>query len=153
MIGARTINYLLEKSRIVGPAEFERNYHIFYQFLLSADEETKAKFKLRPAEEYHYLSTSGCTEVKSINDKKDWEEFRSSAKIIGVKDEELEQMLFLLAGILAVGNTEFEGTDQSAVKDETGTCLTGWRPWHDLGPIFFLHFSQHTYQFHQNAPV
>jgi myosin protein heavy chain len=37
ILGARVKNYLLEKSRIVGPAANERNYHAFYQLLRGAD--------------------------------------------------------------------------------------------------------------------
>ena len=38
ILGARVKNYLLEKSRIVGPAAGERNYHAFYQLLRGADD-------------------------------------------------------------------------------------------------------------------
>ncbi len=31
LLGARARTYLLEKSRVVGLAEAERNYHVFYQ--------------------------------------------------------------------------------------------------------------------------
>ena len=39
ILGARVKNYLLEKSRVVGPAPGERNYHVFYHLLRGADEE------------------------------------------------------------------------------------------------------------------
>ena len=55
--------YLLNNSWIVKQNEFERNYHIFYQFLLSADAETKAKYKLLSPADYSYLNTSGCIEA------------------------------------------------------------------------------------------
>jgi len=38
ILGAETKNYLLEKSRVVGPASGERNYHVFYHILKGADE-------------------------------------------------------------------------------------------------------------------
>ncbi|CAH8524488.1 unnamed protein product [Heterobilharzia americana] len=55
IIGAKITNFLLEKSRIVGQPEKERNYHVFYELLSSLDNESKAKHHLKSVEDYQYL--------------------------------------------------------------------------------------------------
>lgn len=40
-VGAQITNYLLEKGRVVGQVENERNFHIFYQFTKAASNEQR----------------------------------------------------------------------------------------------------------------
>ena len=46
ILGARVKNYLLEKSRVVGPAAGERNYHVFYHILRGASMELLKQLEL-----------------------------------------------------------------------------------------------------------
>jgi myosin-1 len=45
-VGAQITNYLLEKGRVVGQLEGERNFHIFYQFTKAATDEQRGKLEL-----------------------------------------------------------------------------------------------------------
>ena len=42
-VGAQITNYLLEKGRVVGQIEKERNFHIFYQFTKAASDDQRGE--------------------------------------------------------------------------------------------------------------
>lgn len=66
--GARVLNYLLEKSRIVIQQQDERNYHIFYQLCTGRsllDCQLQKKLSLDDPECFYYLSR--CTYVPGNN--------------------------------------------------------------------------------------
>lgn len=42
-VGAQITNYLLEKGRVVGQIENERNFHIFYQFTKAASDDQRGE--------------------------------------------------------------------------------------------------------------
>lgn len=89
-VGAQITNYLLEKGRVVGQVENERNFHIFYQFTKGASGEQRGEhflrddifysancpnaedFGLQGPEAYAYTSMSNCLEVQDIDDVKDY---------------------------------------------------------------------------------
>ena len=56
IVGAKTTEYLLEKSRIVGQAKGERNYHVFYQLLQGLPPEERDAYGLTKVEDYQYLN-------------------------------------------------------------------------------------------------
>ena len=56
IVGAKTSDFLLEKSRIVTQAPDERNYHIFYEMLQGLGDQQMKKYGLQAAEKYFYLN-------------------------------------------------------------------------------------------------
>ena len=60
--GAKTTDYLLEKSRIVTHASDERNYHVFYELLKGLRPEEKEKYGLQTPDKYFYLNQA-CPDV------------------------------------------------------------------------------------------
>ncbi|KAF4324271.1 hypothetical protein BBO99_00000915 [Phytophthora kernoviae] len=105
--GATTSHFLLEKSRIVGSAESERNYHIFYQLCAGLPAEEKAALKLKPASEFCFLNQGNCIQVPEINDKKDFKELVEAMGTVGIEPELQKTIFCLVACVLHLGNVEF----------------------------------------------
>ncbi|KIK70640.1 hypothetical protein GYMLUDRAFT_65857 [Collybiopsis luxurians FD-317 M1] len=99
-VGAQITNYLLEKGRVVGQVENERNFHIFYQFTKAASDEQREMFGLQGPEAYAYTSLSNCLDVQDVDDTKD---FRDT----------ISEIFRMLAAILWLGNVQF-------VEDDSG---------------------------------
>ncbi|PPQ69790.1 hypothetical protein CVT26_014178 [Gymnopilus dilepis] len=113
-VGAQITNYLLEKGRVVGQVENERNFHIFYQFTKAA----KA-FGLQGPEAYAYTSMSNCLSVSDIDDTKDFHDTIKAMQVIGLSPEEQNEIFKMLAIILWLGNVQFDENDEgnSAISD------------------------------------
>ncbi|CAG8548975.1 7493_t:CDS:10 [Paraglomus occultum] len=123
-VGAKITNYLLEKGRVVGQIENERNFHIFYQFTKAASPEYQEKFGIQGPESYLYTNGSGCLDVHGIDDVNDFSETLDAMNIIGLSQEEQDGIFAMLAIILWLGNVQFaEGEDQNSavIVDENVT--------------------------------
>ncbi|KAI8636235.1 P-loop containing nucleoside triphosphate hydrolase protein [Parasitella parasitica] len=111
-VGAFITNYLLEKNRVVGQIENERNFHIFYQLTKSAPAEYKERYGLQGPESFLYTSRSNCLDVEDINDMNDFQDTLKAMDVIGLQQAEIDDIFKMLSVILWLGNVVFAEDDQ-----------------------------------------
>ncbi|XP_073761344.1 unconventional myosin-VI isoform X9 [Callorhinus ursinus] len=134
VVGGFVSHYLLEKSRICVQGKEERNYHIFYRLCAGASEDTREKLHLSSPDNFRYLNR-GCTRYfanketdkqilqnrKSpeylkagslkdplLDDHGDFIRMCTAMKKIGLDDEEKLDLFRVVAGVLHLGNIDFE---------------------------------------------
>ncbi|KAM6498673.1 microfilament motor [Amanita muscaria] len=127
-VGARITNYLLEKGRVVGQIENERNFHIFYQFTKGASDDYRETFGLQGPESYAYTSMSNCLEVQDVDDVKEFHDTIKAMQVIGLTEHEQTEIFRMLATILWLGNVQFEEMDDgnSRVADTNVTDFVAY---------------------------
>lgn len=108
--GAKIEQYLLEKSRIVSQSPNERNYHIFYCLLAGLSTEEKRKLDLGQASDYKYLTGGGCITCEGRDDIAEFADIRSAMKVLLFSDQEIWEILRLLAALLHCGNIKYKAT-------------------------------------------
>uniref|UniRef100_A0A8C6GN65 Unconventional myosin-VI n=1 Tax=Mus spicilegus TaxID=10103 RepID=A0A8C6GN65_MUSSI len=134
VVGGFVSHYLLEKSRICVQGKEERNYHIFYRLCAGASEDIREKLHLSSPDNFRYLNR-GCTRffanketdkqilqnrkspeyVKAgslkdplLDDHGDFIRMCTAMKKIGLDDEEKLDLFRVVAGVLHLGNIDFE---------------------------------------------
>ncbi|RXM27892.1 Unconventional myosin-X [Acipenser ruthenus] len=63
--------------------------------------------QLNFSENYYYLKQSGCTADKTINDVETFQDVMTAMKVMQFSNEDIHEILRLLAGVLHLGNIEF----------------------------------------------
>ncbi|XP_018120971.1 unconventional myosin-VI isoform X2 [Xenopus laevis] len=134
VVGGFVSHYLLEKSRICVQGQDERNYHIFYRLCAGAPEDIRQKLFLCSPDTFRYLNR-GCTRyfaskdtdkqilqnrkspeyVKHgalkdplLDDHGDFNRMCVAMKKIGLDDTEKLDLFRVVAGVLHLGNIDFE---------------------------------------------
>ncbi|XP_056283445.1 myosin VIa isoform X3 [Pseudoliparis swirei] len=134
VVGGFVSHYLLEKSRICRQSKEERNYHIFYRLSAGASEDMRQQLHLSSPDTFRYLNR-GCTRFfaskdtdqqvlqnrKSsehmkagplkdplLDDHGDFNRMSVAMKKIGLDDTEKLDLFRVVAGVLHLGNIDFE---------------------------------------------
>ncbi|OWZ23109.1 Myosin [Phytophthora megakarya] len=108
LVGCLCETYLLEKSRVVGQTEGERNYHIFYQiFRLPEDRKTELKLS-GDVTSYKYVTEGADAELTGIDDVQCLKETQDALDTIGISKDEQNAIFEIVAAILNIGEVEFE---------------------------------------------
>ncbi|KAK5614658.1 Unconventional myosin-X [Crenichthys baileyi] len=105
--GGRIVDCILSENRVVRQNPGERNYHIFYAILAGTNNQQREAFGLTHPESYHYLRQSHCIADKTINDKGTFQDVLNAMQTMQFTEENISEILRLLAGILHAGNIEF----------------------------------------------
>ncbi|XP_071377292.1 unconventional myosin-X-like, partial [Centroberyx affinis] len=122
--GGKIVDYLLEKNRVVRQNPGERNYHIFYALLEGTNTQQKEAFGLSHADSYYYLKQSGCVADKTINDQETFQDVLNAMRTMQFTEENIGEILRLLAGILHAGNIEFMTAGGAQVSSKSALGRT-----------------------------
>ncbi|CAI2359384.1 unnamed protein product [Moneuplotes crassus] len=124
ILGAETLNYLLEKSRVCKQSSEERNYHIFYHLIKGADLEMLKQLRLTVDDErpdytmFNYLREgTDFPDDTVLDDKALYDELIQVFKDLNFTDEEQYGVWRTVAACLKIGEIEFseENFDESGV--------------------------------------
>ncbi|XP_074539208.1 uncharacterized protein myh14 isoform X1 [Halichoeres trimaculatus] len=121
IVGANIETYLLEKSRATRQAKDERTFHIFYQLLCGATEDTRRDLLLGTADQYRFLS-GGSVPVPGQSDAENFTQTMDSMTIMGFTPDESLSMLKVISAVLQFGNISFtkeKNQDQASMPDNT----------------------------------
>ncbi|KFO64676.1 Unconventional myosin-If, partial [Corvus brachyrhynchos] len=105
--GGKISNFLLEKSRVVSQNECERNFHIYYQLIQGASQEQRQNLGIMSPDYYFYLNQTDTYQVEGTDDRSDFHETVNAMQVIGIRGEDQQLVLQIVAGILHLGNISF----------------------------------------------
>ncbi|KZP20345.1 glycosyltransferase family 2 protein [Athelia psychrophila] len=111
LTGIKTLDYYLERNRVCGAPNGERNFHIFYYLVAGASPEERQHLHLGDKTTYRYLGARGVVAARQNGVRDDdanrFDQLKVALKAIGLSKRHVAQTCQLVAAILHLGNLEF----------------------------------------------
>ncbi|KAI9471005.1 MAG: chitin synthase-domain-containing protein [Benjaminiella poitrasii] len=135
MVGAKTLHYCLEKSRVTGHSATDSNFNVFYYLLAGVTPEEKTALQITNSDPsfFQYLSKYKRRSISSTstttattpagedeeNDASRFEQLKANLKLCGFRKDHVARIVQLVATILHLGNLVFAdpvgtGTQEAA---------------------------------------
>ncbi|KAF7347345.1 Glycosyltransferase family 2 protein [Mycena venus] len=127
--GIKTLDYYLERNRVAGAPNGERNFHIFYYLVAGATPDERQHLHLLDKTTYRYLGqhrTPSGPSARPTDDAVRFDQLKAALKTIGLSKRHVAQTCQLVAAILHLGNLEFmidrNRNEDAAVVRNTDVC-------------------------------
>ena len=123
IVGCRTVNYLLEKVRLVSQGPTERNFHTFYQFLSSSTNAKTVRSEINftgsvnPKDYDCLYQSGGCVNVETMEENEEFDDTYNAFHTLGFTKDEIHGIYRIVASILFLGNITFDSLDDYASVD------------------------------------
>nr|ANG56511.1 chitin synthase 5.1 [Ustilago esculenta] len=105
LVGAKTLDYYLEKNRVVSAASSERNFHVFHYMVAGASDDEKQYLAIHDAASFRYLGQA--SRNSHSEDAAKFNTLKLAFKNLGFSKRHVASICQVLAAILHLGNIEF----------------------------------------------
>lgn len=106
IIGVKIRIYLLEWLRLVFQLFKERNYYIFYQFVVGVMDKECQELGLLFIEQFDYFNQGNILMIDGVDDKVEFKVMKQLLMMIGVSEGEQVEIFKLFVGLFYFGNVK-----------------------------------------------
>ncbi|ORZ41372.1 chitin synthase-domain-containing protein [Catenaria anguillulae PL171] len=116
IVGAKTLEFALDKARVTNVPPEERSFHVFYQLLAGASPEQRNEWRLNPDPAHWNYLASGSKAIEKA-DSDGFGKLLAALKTLGLSKKSQSHVLAVLAAILHLGQIQFVEAKNTETHD------------------------------------
>jgi len=123
VVGLALTTFGLESGQMTFQRKGEQSFNVFYQLCAHGDSTGMEQYRLRGAENYHYLNQGGVDPDLNTYPEHDFVELQGALEALGFKQSECQRIWGVLAAIVHLGQLEFKRSDNGQVYAEPSATV------------------------------